>query len=175
VSPVELSGKTVLIVDDDVRNIFSLTSVLEEHGMTVSFAENGKDAIAKLESTQGIDLVLMDVMMPEMDGYETMAAIRRLQGFDKMPMIALTAKAMKGDREACLAAGARAYSAQPVDPDQLLALLRHRISVHDGTGFGLSYCPAQLLFGHRLSLQPFQFRQKSVFQLVRSVTRLGGC
>src|SRR5205085_1440095 len=88
-------GKNVLIVDDDVRNIFSLTSMLEEHGMTVSFAENGKDAIQKLESTPNIDLVLMDVMMPEMDGYETTRAIRQRPQFRTLPIIALTAKAMK--------------------------------------------------------------------------------
>ncbi|MDB4878258.1 MAG: ATP-binding region ATPase domain protein [Gemmatimonadetes bacterium] len=118
------ASKHVLVVDDDVRNIFSLTSVLEEHGMTVSFAENGKDAIAKLESTQGIDLVLMDVMMPEMDGYETTRAIRERQQFKTLPIIALTAKAMKGDREKCIAAGASDYITKPVDTEQLLSLMR---------------------------------------------------
>jgi CheY-like chemotaxis protein len=91
--------KHILVVDDDVLNIFSLTSVLEDHGMTVSFAENGQDAIEKLESTHGIDLVLMDVMMPGMDGYETTRAIRERASFRGLPIIALTAKAMKGDRE----------------------------------------------------------------------------
>ncbi len=118
------ASKHVLIVDDDVRNIFSLTSVLEEHGMNVSFAENGKDAIAKLESTQGIDLVLMDVMMPEMDGYETTRAIRERPQFRALPIIALTAKAMKGDREKCIAAGASDYITKPVDTEQLLSLMR---------------------------------------------------
>ncbi|HXT19018.1 MAG TPA: HAMP domain-containing protein [Gemmatimonadaceae bacterium] len=118
------AGKNVLIVDDDVRNIFSLTSVLEEHGMNVTFAENGKDAIAKLESTQGIDLVLMDVMMPEMDGYETTRAIRERPRFRTLPIIALTAKAMKGDREKCIAAGASDYITKPVDTEQLLSLMR---------------------------------------------------
>jgi CheY-like chemotaxis protein/signal transduction histidine kinase/HAMP domain-containing protein len=118
------AGKHILIVDDDVRNIFSLTSVLEEHGMTVSFAENGKDAIAKLESTAGVDLVLMDVMMPEMDGYETTRAIRERQQFRGLPIIALTAKAMKGDREKCIAAGASDYITKPVDTEQLLSLMR---------------------------------------------------
>jgi CheY-like chemotaxis protein/signal transduction histidine kinase/HAMP domain-containing protein len=118
------AGKHVLIVDDDVRNIFSLTSVLEEHGMTVSFAENGKDAIAKLEATAGIDLVLMDVMMPEMDGYETTRAIRELPQFRSLPIIALTAKAMKGDREKCIEAGASDYITKPVDTEQLLSLMR---------------------------------------------------
>jgi CheY-like chemotaxis protein len=120
----ELAGCRVLIVDDDVRNIFSLTSVLEEHGMTVSFAENGKDAIAKLEATAGIDLVLMDVMMPEMDGYETTRAIRELPQFRSLPIIALTAKAMKGDREKCIEAGASDYITKPVDTEQLLSLMR---------------------------------------------------
>jgi CheY-like chemotaxis protein len=118
------AGKHVLVVDDDVRNIFSLTSVLEDHGMAVSFAENGRDGIAKLESTPGIDLVLMDVMMPEMDGYETMPAIRQKPQFASLPIIALTAKAMKGDREKCIAAGASDYITKPVDTDQLLSLMR---------------------------------------------------
>jgi CheY-like chemotaxis protein len=118
------AGKRVLIVDDDVRNIFSLTSVLEEHGMVVSFAENGKDAIAKLEAADGMDLVLMDVMMPEMDGYETTRAIRERPNFRTLPIIALTAKAMKGDREKCIAAGASDYITKPVDTDQLLSLMR---------------------------------------------------
>jgi len=116
--------KHVLIVDDDVRNIFSLTSVLEEHGMQVSFAENGRDAIAKLDATPGIDIVLMDVMMPEMDGYETTRAIREKPQFRGLPIIALTAKAMKGDREKCIAAGASDYITKPVDTEQLLSLMR---------------------------------------------------
>jgi CheY-like chemotaxis protein len=118
------AGKKVLVVDDDVRNIFSLTSVLEEHGMTVVFAENGKDAITKLEATEGVDLVLMDVMMPEMDGYETTRAIRERPKFRALPIIALTAKAMKGDREKCIAAGASDYITKPVDTEQLLSLMR---------------------------------------------------
>jgi len=111
-------------VDDDVRNIFSLTSMLEEHGMTVSYAETGRDAIEQLHQTQGIDLVLMDVMMPEMDGYETTRKIREEQQFKNMPIIALTAKAMKGDREKCIAAGASDYITKPVDSEQLLSLMR---------------------------------------------------
>jgi CheY-like chemotaxis protein/HAMP domain-containing protein/signal transduction histidine kinase len=118
------AGKRVLIVDDDVRNIFSLTSVLESHGMNVAFAENGRDALAYLDSTEDIDLILMDVMMPEMDGYETTRAIRQNPRFRSLPIIALTAKAMKGDREKCIAAGASDYITKPVDTEQLLSLMR---------------------------------------------------
>jgi CheY-like chemotaxis protein/signal transduction histidine kinase/HAMP domain-containing protein len=119
-----MAGKRVLVVDDDVRNIFSLTSVLEAHGMEVRFAENGKDAIKALEEDPAVDLVLMDVMMPEMDGYETMSAIREKDEFKILPIIALTAKAMKGDREKCIAAGASDYITKPVDTEQLLSLMR---------------------------------------------------
>ena len=118
------AGKHVLVVDDDVRNIFSLTSVLEQHGMNVAFAENGKDALAKLEAAESVDLVLMDVMMPEMDGYETTRAIRERARFRNLPIIALTAKAMKGDREKCIEAGASDYITKPVDTEQLLSLMR---------------------------------------------------
>src|SRR5207248_2734044 len=96
-SAAVLDGKRVLIVDDDVRNVFALTSVLERHGMSVLFAENGKDGVALLKQHPEVDLVLMDIMMPELDGYETMAAIRKIARFKKLPIIALTAKAMKGD------------------------------------------------------------------------------
>jgi hypothetical protein len=113
-----------LIVDDDVRNIFALTSMLELHQMEVLYAENGRDGIAKLRERPDIDIVLMDVMMPEMDGYETMQAIRQLDSFAALPMIALTAKAMKGDREKCIEAGASDYITKPVDTEQLLSLLR---------------------------------------------------
>ena len=119
-----LTGKKVLIVDDDVRNIFALTSMLELHQMEVLYAENGRDGIAKLQERPDIDIVLMDVMMPEMDGYETMQAIRQLDLFAALPMIALTAKAMKGDREKCIEAGASDYITKPVDTEQLLSLLR---------------------------------------------------
>ena len=113
-----------MIVDDDVRNIFSLTSVLEDHGMVVDFVENGKDAITKLEQKTDYDLVLMDIMMPEMDGFETTRTIRADDRFKTLPIIALTAKAMKGDRERCIAAGASDYITKPVDIDQLLSLMR---------------------------------------------------
>src|SRR5207253_2910472 len=92
-------GKKVLIVDDDVRNVFALTSVLEGHGMEVLYAENGKDGLDCLKSNPDVDLVLMDIMMPELDGYETMQAVRTTKGFERLPIISLTAKAMKGDRE----------------------------------------------------------------------------
>ncbi|HEY9871857.1 MAG TPA: response regulator, partial [Candidatus Obscuribacterales bacterium] len=119
-----LTGKKVLIVDDDVRNIFALTSMLERQHMEVIYAENGRDGISMLQNTSGIDIVLMDVMMPEMDGYETMSAIRQLSEFASLPIIALTAKAMKGDREKCIEAGASDYITKPVDTEQLLSLLR---------------------------------------------------
>ena len=119
-----LTGKKVLIVDDDVRNIFALTSMLERHQMEILYAENGRDALTMLQNTPDIDVVLMDVMMPEMDGYETMREVRKLTQFATLPMIALTAKAMKGDREKCIEAGASDYITKPVEPEQLLSLLR---------------------------------------------------
>jgi len=119
-----LAGRKVLVVDDDVRNIFALTSLLEHHGLEVVSAESGKQAIQILESMPGIDGVLMDVMMPEMDGHETMKAIRQIPRFRALPMIAVTARAMKGDREKCLEAGASEYISKPVDPERLLSLLR---------------------------------------------------
>jgi CheY-like chemotaxis protein len=121
---VSFKGCKVLVVDDDVRNIYALSSVLEEAGMDVLFAENGRDGIAALRSNPGISIVLMDVMMPEMDGYETMQRIREMPEYRTLPILALTAKAMKGDREKCLAAGASDYVTKPVDPDQLLSLMR---------------------------------------------------
>jgi signal transduction histidine kinase/CheY-like chemotaxis protein len=123
-SAAVLEGKQVLIVDDDVRNVFALTSVLERHGMRVVFAENGRDGITTLEANPDVDIVLMDIMMPEMDGYETMAAIREKPQFRKLPIIALTAKAMKGDRERSISAGASDYVTKPVNIDQLLSLMR---------------------------------------------------
>jgi CheY-like chemotaxis protein/nitrogen-specific signal transduction histidine kinase len=119
-----LAGRKVLIVDDDVRNIFALTSVLERYEMQILYAENGKDGIEVLQNNPDINVILMDVMMPEMDGYETMRAIRKMRKFKTLPMIALTAKAMKGDREKCIEAGASDYITKPVDTEQLLSLLR---------------------------------------------------
>jgi HAMP domain-containing protein/CheY-like chemotaxis protein/signal transduction histidine kinase len=119
-----LTGRKVLVVDDDLRNIFALTAVLEANGMDVVFAENGNDAIAKLKENTDTGIVLMDVMMPEKDGYETTREIRQMAEFRTLPIIALTAKAMKGDREKCIAAGASDYVTKPVDTDQLLSLMR---------------------------------------------------
>ncbi|HUP90132.1 MAG TPA: response regulator, partial [Longimicrobiales bacterium] len=117
-------GKKVMVVDDDVRNIFALTAVLENHGMEVVFAENGRAALDTLQQHQDVHMILMDVMMPEMDGYETTQAIREMTQFAQLPIIALTAKAMKGDREKSIAAGASDYITKPVDSDQLLSLMR---------------------------------------------------
>jgi CheY-like chemotaxis protein len=130
-----LFGKTILVVDDDVRNIFALTSLLEEHNMKVLHAENGRAGIELLESRPDIDLVLMDIMMPEMDGYETMSTIRKIPEFRSLPIVALTAKAMKGDRAKCLEAGASDYITKPVDIEQLFSVLRvcMRSDVHEAS------------------------------------------
>lgn len=119
-----LAHKKVLIVDDDVRNIFALTSLLERYQMETLYAENGREAIDLLQKTTDIDIILMDIMMPEMDGYETTRAIRQQSQFKSLPIIALTAKAMQGDREKCIEAGASDYITKPVDTEQLLSLLR---------------------------------------------------
>jgi signal transduction histidine kinase/DNA-binding response OmpR family regulator len=117
-------GKKVLIVDDDVRNVFALASVFEGRGMHVLFAENGREGLDALKQNPDVDLVLMDIMMPEMDGYETTRAVRELPEFKSLPIVALTAKAMKGDREKSIASGASDYITKPVDVDQLLSLMR---------------------------------------------------
>ena len=114
----------MLIVDDDVRNIFAITSILERHKMHVIHAEDGKDGIEMLTRNPDVNIVLMDIMMPRMDGYEAMRAIRKKRKFAKLPIIAVTAKAMKGDRGKCIDAGASDYITKPVDTDQLLSLLR---------------------------------------------------
>jgi CheY-like chemotaxis protein len=123
-SDEDLVGQKVLLVDDDARNIFALSSVLERRGMHVLTATTGREAIALLESTSDVAIVLMDIMMPEMDGYQTMEVIRKKAEFRRLPIIALTAKAMKGDREKCLEAGASDYLAKPVNTEQLLSALR---------------------------------------------------
>jgi CheY-like chemotaxis protein len=123
-SDEDLVGQTALLVDDDARNIFALSSVLERRGMKVLTATTGAEAIALVESSPEIAIVLMDIMMPQMDGYQTMGIIRENPAFRRLPIIALTAKAMKGDREKCLEAGASDYLAKPVNTEQLLLALR---------------------------------------------------
>ncbi len=123
-----LEGRTVLVVEDDVRNVFALSSILEPTGIRVEIARNGREALEALESRgaaqAGIDLVLMDIMMPEMDGYTAMREIRNRPQWRRLPIIALTAKAMKDDQEKCLAAGANDYIAKPLDVEKLLSLVR---------------------------------------------------
>ena len=123
-SDEDLVGKTVLLVDDDARNIFALSSALERRGINVLTATTGNEAIERVQSTPELAIVLMDIMMPEMDGYQTMQIIRASPAFSRLPIIALTAKAMKGDREKCVEAGASDYLAKPVDTEQLLSVLR---------------------------------------------------
>ncbi|MBU4208255.1 MAG: response regulator [Proteobacteria bacterium] len=121
---VMFKDKTVLIVDDDMRNVFALTRVLEGKGMRVLKAENGQKALEVLKDTPAVDLVLMDIMMPVMDGYETMKRIRAQDTFRKLPVIALTAKAMKEDKTRCIAAGASDYLPKPVDVNRLSSMMR---------------------------------------------------
>jgi CheY-like chemotaxis protein len=123
-SDEDLVGKTALLVDDDARNIFALSSMLERRGMRVLAATTGGEAIEVVRSTPDLAIVLMDIMMPEMDGYQTIAAIRENPTFRRLPIIALTAKAMKGDREKCLESGASEYLAKPVNTEQLLTAMR---------------------------------------------------
>jgi CheY-like chemotaxis protein len=118
-----LRGRKVLLVDDDVRNLFALASLLEDRGMEVIFGETGKEALSALERHQDIDIALMDIMMPDMDGNETIAAIRRTPGLRDLPIIAVTAKALEGDRQRSLEVGASDYLTKPVDPDRLLSLI----------------------------------------------------
>jgi len=119
-----LSGRKVLIVDDDLRNIFAISTALENYKMVVSYAEGGREALEKLQQEDGFSAILMDVMMPEMDGYEATRRIRAMPAYAKLPIIMVTAKAMRGDREKCLQAGASDYITKPVDMDQLRSLLR---------------------------------------------------
>ncbi len=134
-----LAGKRVLVVDDDVRNIFALSTVLEQHGLQVVHAENGRAGIEMLLKTPGIDGVLMDIMMPEMDGYETMRAIRQIAEFRAIPIVAVTAKAMKGDRAKCIDAGASDYITKPVDLEQLFSVLRvWLVRAHDSSPLAMT-------------------------------------
>jgi len=119
-----LAGRRVLVVDDDPRNLLAVTSIVERHGMSAVRATGGKEALSLLEREPNIDVVLMDVMMPGMDGYETMRRLRRDPKLGDLPVVALTAKAMKGDREKCMEAGATAYVTKPVEPEDLLGTLR---------------------------------------------------
>jgi CheY-like chemotaxis protein len=119
-----LHDKTVLIVDDDIRNIFALTTVLEDYGMRILSADNGRDAIDLLQDETEVDVVLMDIMMPELDGIDTMREIRKIAKRKSLPIVAVTAKAMKGDRDRCIEAGAWDYLSKPVETEQLLSVLR---------------------------------------------------
>ncbi|MDQ6778828.1 MAG: response regulator, partial [Actinomycetota bacterium] len=122
-----LSGRRILLVDDDVRNLFALASMLEDRGLEVVFSETGREALTILGQDPRIDLVLMDIMMPQMDGYETIGAVRAIPGLRELPIIAVTAKAMQGDREKSIAAGASDYITKPVDPDKLMSLIHGRL------------------------------------------------
>ncbi len=119
-----LQGKRVMIVDDDVRNIFALTSLLEDRGMLVISHDNGRDAIRYLQTQPDVDVVLMDIMMPEIDGIDTIREIRKLHACKDLPIIAVTAKAMKGDREKCIEAGAWDYLSKPVETELMIGMLR---------------------------------------------------
>jgi CheY-like chemotaxis protein len=119
-----LKGKRILVVDDDMRNSFALSKLLSDKGITVKIAKDGQNALNMLDDGLEVDLILMDIMMPEMDGYETTKRIRAQQQFSTLPILALTAKAMKGDREKCLSAGANDYLPKPVDVDRLFSMLR---------------------------------------------------
>jgi CheY-like chemotaxis protein len=120
----DLSGRKVLVIDDDIRNIFALTSALEQQGMIVINAENGVDGIETLKKNPDIDIILMDLMMPELDGYDTIRVMRGLEHFRGVPIIGVTAKAMKGDREKCIEAGASDYVTKPVNMEHLLSVIR---------------------------------------------------
>ncbi len=119
-----LAGRKVAVIDDDIRNIFSLTSALEEHGVELHYAESGRAGIELLQRIPDVDAALIDIMMPGMDGYQTMQEIRTMPQFSSLPIIAVTAKAMKGDRQKCIEAGASDYVAKPVDIEQLVSVLR---------------------------------------------------
>jgi CheY-like chemotaxis protein len=119
-----LSGRKVLVIDDDIRNIFSLASALEEYGIELAYAESGRAGLETLDARPDLDVVLVDIMMPDMDGYETIREIRARPGLGDLPIVAVTAKAMKGDRQKCIQAGASDYVSKPVDIDHLVSVLR---------------------------------------------------
>jgi CheY-like chemotaxis protein len=126
-----LRGKRVLVIDDDARNVFAITSTLEQHGSTVLRAPDGRQGISALLADDGVDLILMDVMMPEMDGHATMAVIRDMPRFAALPIIAVTARAMQGDRQKSLDAGASDYVTKPVDTEELLTCMERWLAVGD--------------------------------------------
>ncbi len=119
-----LAGRTVIVIDDDIRNIFSLASALEEYGINLRYAESGRAGLDLLKVTPDVDVMLVDIMMPDMDGYETIREVRALPQFAELPIVAVTAKAMKGDRQKCIQAGASDYVSKPVDIDKLISVLR---------------------------------------------------
>jgi two-component system chemotaxis sensor kinase CheA len=119
-----LLNKKILVVDDDIRNIYALITALERYQVNVIYAENGREGIEVLQENSDIDLILMDIMMPEMDGFEATKLIRKIPEFEKLPIIALTAKAMKNDREKCIEAGASDYISKPVNLEQLFSIMR---------------------------------------------------
>jgi CheY-like chemotaxis protein len=129
-----LRGRRIAIIDDDIRNIFSLTAVLEQHNVDVLHAENGREGIELVKANRDLDAVLVDIMMPELDGYEVMRQIRKLKRFAGLPLIAVTAKAMKEDRDRCFEAGASDYLAKPLEIDELLSVLRSALQPKDRTG-----------------------------------------
>jgi CheY-like chemotaxis protein len=126
-----LSGRKILVIDDDIRNIFSLTSALEEYDIDLLYAESGRAGIDLLKANPDVDVALVDIMMPDMDGYETMREMRSMAQFSELPLVAVTAKAMKGDRQKCLQAGATDYVSKPVDVDHLISVLRVSVQRSD--------------------------------------------
>jgi CheY-like chemotaxis protein len=126
-----LAGRKIVVIDDDIRNIFSLASALEEYGIELSYAESGRAGLEVLDQQPDVDVVLVDIMMPDMDGYETIREIRSRAGMGDLPIVAVTAKAMKGDRQKCIQAGASDYVSKPVDIDHLVSVLRVSIQRAD--------------------------------------------
>jgi CheY-like chemotaxis protein len=126
-----LAGRKIVVIDDDIRNIFSLASALEEYGIELSYAESGRAGLEVLDAQPNVDVVLVDIMMPDMDGYETIREIRSRPGLADLPIVAVTAKAMKGDRQKCIQAGASDYVSKPVDIDHLVSVLRVSIQRAD--------------------------------------------